>query len=193
MKKLGIKFYTSILLLALLVCPAINSNSQAFEVGDKLINAGIGIGATWYSGTWYKTTLPPVFVSADIGFKDDIGPGVLGLGGYVGMSSYKYEYTWYGGDNWGWKYTSVIVGARGTYHMDWVENLDTYGGLLLGFNIITSKVFGDQTYITGSASGSGIAYSFFVGGRYFLSDNFALMAELGYGIAYLSLGITLGL
>ena len=72
MKKLGIKLYVSILLLALLVCPAMNTNSQEFEVGDKLINAGIGIGSTLYSGTFYKSTLPPIFVSADIGFKDDL-------------------------------------------------------------------------------------------------------------------------
>ncbi len=192
MKKLRVKLYSSILLLALIVCPAIKTHSQEFEVGDKLINAGIGFGSTWYTGTWYKTTLPPIFVSADIGFKDDIGPGVLGLGGYLGMSSYKYEATYYLG-NWGWKYTSIVIGARGTYHYDLVDNLDTYGGLLLGFRIISSKFFGDETWATGSASSSGIAYSFFVGGRYFFSDNFAVMAELGYGIAWLSIGVTIGL
>ena len=192
MKKLGIKLYASILLLALLACPAINTNSQEFEVGDKLINAGIGFGATWYSGTFYKTTLPPIFVSADVGFRDDIGPGVLGLGGYLGMSSYKYEYAYYLG-NWGWKYTSIVIAARGTYHYDLIDNLDTYGGVLLGFRILSAKFFGDETWSTGSASSSGLAYSFFVGGRYFLSDNFAVLAELGYGIAWLQLGITIGL
>jgi hypothetical protein len=191
MKKLRVKLYSMILLLALIVCPAIKTQSQEFEVGDKLINAGLGIGATWYSGSYYKTTLPPIFISADIGFKDDIGPGVIGLGGYLGMSSYKYEWTYL--YTWGWKYTSIIIGARGTYHYELVDNLDTYGGLLLGFNIITSKVYGDSQWVTGTASGSGLAYSFFVGGRYFISDNFGVMAELGYGIAYLSLGITLKL
>jgi hypothetical protein len=192
MKKLRVKLFSMILLLALIVCPAIKTQSQEFEVGDKLINAGVGFGATWYSGTYYKTSLPPIFVSADIGFKDDIGPGVLGLGGYLGMSSYKYEYTWLGG-SWGWKYTSVVIGARGTYHYELVDNLDTYGGVLLGVRILSSKVFGDEQWITGTASGSGLAYSFFVGGRYFFSDNFGVMAELGYGIAWLSVGVTIGL
>ena len=192
MKKLGIKLYASILLLALLVCPALNTNSQEFEVGDKLINAGIGFGATWYSGVGYKTTLPPIFVSGDIGFRDDIGPGVLGLGGYLGMSSYKWESTWLA-DTYGWKSTSIIIGARGTYHMDWVENFDTYGGLLLGFRIESDKSYGTWLGGYSSTAGSGLAYSFFVGGRYFLSDNFAVLAELGYGIAWLSLGITIGL
>lgn len=192
MKKLYSKLASCILLLVFLNLPAINSYSQLFNVGDKMINAGLGIGATWYSGAYYKTTLPPIFISGDVGFKDDIGPGVLGLGGYLGFSSYKYEVTSVLG-NWGWKYTSIIIGARGTYHMDLVDNLDTYGGLLLGYNILTFKEFGDQNWFTGSASSSGLAYSFFVGGRYFFSDSFGVMAELGYGIAWLSLGITLKL
>ncbi len=180
------------LLLTLMIRPSINTYSQSFEVGDKLVNAGLGLGATWYSGVYYKTTLPPVFISADVGFKDDIGPGVLGIGGYLGVSSYKYEYTYYLG-NWGWKYTSIVIGGRGTYHMDLVDNLDTYGGMLLGFRILSSKYFGDEDWATGSASSSGLAYSFFVGGRYFFSDNLGVMAELGYGIAWLSLGVTLKL
>ena len=192
MKKLRVKLYSMILLLALIVCPAIKTQSQEFEVGDKLINAGLGIGATWYSGTGYKTTLPPVFVSADVGFKDDIGPGVLGIGGYLGFSSYKWEATWLN-DTYGWKSTSIIIGARGTYHMDWVDNLDTYGGLLLGVRIESDKSYGTWFGDYSSTAGSGLAYSFFVGGRYFITDNFGVMAELGYGIAYLSLGISLKL
>jgi hypothetical protein len=192
MKKLYIKLAPCILLLAFLTRPAVNTYSQLFNVGDKMINAGIGIGRTYGIGTFYKTTLPPIFISGDYGFKDDIGPGVLGLGGYLGFSSYKYDVSGIWG-SWGWKYTSIIVGGRGTYHMEFIDDLDTYGGLLLGFNIISSKYFGDETWATTSASSSGIAYSFFVGGRYFFTDNLGVIAELGYGIAWLSLGITLKL
>ncbi len=192
MKKLYVKLAPCILLLAFLTRPAVNTYSQLFNVGDKLINAGLGIGATWYTGAYYKTTLPPIFISGDFGFKDDIGPGVLGLGGYLGLSSYKYDVSGIWG-NWGWKYTSIIIGGRGTYHMEFIDNLDTYGGLLLGYNIISSKYFGDENWVTGSATGSSLAYSFFVGGRYFFSENLGVMGELGYGIAWLSIGLTLKL
>jgi len=36
-------------------------------------------------------------------------------------------------------------------------------------------------------------YGFFVGGKYYLKDNLAIFGELGYSIAYLTVGITLKL
>ena len=75
--------------------------------------------------------------------------------------------------------------------MEFLDKLDTYGGLLLGFRIVSDKYFGDPGYdYGGSFTGSGLAYSFFVGGRYYLTDNIAVFGELGYGIAYLTIGAT---
>ncbi len=175
----------------LLTMSSLQAKSQIFAVGDKDINLGIGFGATWYSGAGYKTTIPPVSASLDIGLKDDIGPGVLGIGGYVGFSSYKWEYSYV--YTYGYKYTTFILGARGTYHMEFIDKLDTYGGLLLGFRLVSDKYFGDVGYTWSSGVGSGLAYSFFVGGKYFLADNIAIFGELGYGIAYLTIGATIRL
>jgi hypothetical protein len=174
--------------LSLLAFSSLQVNSQSFAVGDKDVNLGIGFGATWYSGVGYKSTIPPISASFDLGFKDDIGPGVLGIGGYLGFSSYKWEYSYL--YTYGYKYTTIILGARGTYHMQFIDKLDTYGGLLLGFRIVSSKYYGDTGYSYSGGAGSGLAYSFFVGGRYYLADNIAVFGELGYGIAYLTLGVT---
>ena len=46
-----------------------------------------------------------------------------------------------------------------------------------------------QVYFNASSSGLSIAW--FAGARYYFSDNFAVMAEIGYGVAYLNLGIAL--
>jgi len=65
-------------------------------------------------------------------------------------------------------------------------------GLLLGYNIATSKEFGSS--IPGydySYSAGGITWAGFIGGRYYFKDNLAVMAELGYGIAYLNIGVAL--
>jgi len=43
----------------------------------------------------------------------------------------------------------------------------------------------------GPIAGSGIAKAFYIGGRYYFTDNLAGMIELGYGIAYLNIGIAL--
>ena len=160
-----------------------------FRKDDKVLNLGIGFGSTLYTGRFYSTTVPPVSVSFELGFMDDlldIEDLSLGLGGYLGYTSSRYEYEFFG-SYWGWDYKSVIIGARGVLHYPLVEKLDTYSGLMLGYNVVTSKSFGAGG--TGSAAGSGVAYSWFAGGRYYFTSNLAGMVEIGYGIAYLNLGL----
>lgn len=174
------------LLLGVLV-----TDAQVVAKGDKFANFGIGIGSTLYSGVYYKGTVPPISVSGEYVIKDDLLDGklALGVGGYLGYSAYKYEYM-----NWGWKYSNIIIGPRGYAHYSFIDKLDTYTGLLLGYNISTSKEFGDVVpgWDYHSSSG-GIAWSWFIGGRYFFSDKLAAMAELGYGITYLNIGVALKL
>ena len=180
-----------ILLMFVVVCFALTqlvAQEPTFVKGDKALNIGIGLGSTLYSGTYYKSQIPPISASLEFGVVDNvIEKGVVGVGPYIGYSSYKYEYS-----GWGWKYTNIIIGARGNFHYPLVNKLDTYTGLLLGYNVASSKEFGDV--IPGwdySYSAGGIAWSWFIGGRYYFKETFAVMAELGYGIAYLNLGIAL--
>lgn len=176
-----------------LILPFAPVKAQVFDQGDIVISAGLGIGATYYTGTHYKTTIPPIFVSGDYCLRVGLGPGNLGVGGYIGFNSYKWEYTYVGGE-WGYKYTTFIIGPRGTYHfVDLVDNLDLYGGLLLGARIVSAKEYGDYLGYNYSANSSGVAYSFFGGARYYFTPNFGVMAELGYGIAYLSIAASLKL
>ncbi len=159
-----------------------------FSKGDKVLNLGLGLGSTLYSGTYYKSQIPPLSASFEVGVADNIlEKGVIGVGGYIGYSSYKYKYS-----GWGWKYSNMIIGVRGNFHYPLVDKLDTYTGLLLGYNIASSKEFG--TAILGydyDTSSGGPAYAWFVGARYYFKDTFAVMAELGYGITYLNLGVSL--
>lgn len=163
------------------------AQDPTFVKGDKVLNLGIGIGSTWYSGTFYQGQVPPVSASLEFGVADNIlEEGVIGVGPYVGYSSYKYE-----NSGWGWKYSNIILGVRGVFHYPLVEKLDTYVGLLLGYNIITAEEFGIQTGTDFSASSSGLMTAGYVGARYYFTDSFGVMAELGYGITYLNLGVAL--
>jgi hypothetical protein len=64
-----------------------------FLKGDKVLNLGIGLGSTLYSGTYYKSQVPPVSASLEIGVAENIlEKGSIGVGHYLGYSSYKYEY-----------------------------------------------------------------------------------------------------
>jgi len=162
------------------------AQEPTFVKGDKVLNLGIGLGSTLYSGSYYKSAIPPISASLEFGVVDNVlEKGAIGVGPYFGYSSYKYDYL-----TSGWKYSNMILGLKGNFHYPLVDKLDTYTGLLLGYNIVTSKWTG-----TGSedltASSSGIAWSWFVGGRYYFKETFGVMAELGYGIAYLTLGIAL--
>ncbi len=164
---------------------------STFLAGDIVVNAGLGIGSTLYRGRYYNTTIPPISLSVEYGAVDDfiVEDLTLGIGGYLGFSSSRYRWSGFGAE-YGWDYNNIIVGGRGAVHYPLVENLDTYTGLMLGFNIVTSKSYGTTV---GSASSGGLIYSWFAGGRYYLNDRFALMGELGYGIAYLTIGASIKL
>ena len=161
---------------------------STFNKGDKVLNLGIGFGTGLYSGSYYKTSVPPISASFEVGVKDGvIDKGSIGVGAYVAYAAHKYDYL-----GWGWKYSNLIIGARGSFHYPLVNKLDTYTGLVLGYNIVTAKEFG--TSVLGydySASSSGLTYAWFVGARYYFSQAFGVMAELGVGITYLNIGVSL--
>lgn len=188
MKKILIIF-----LLSIFTLPFVAAQDNMFLVGDKVVNLGIGLGSSLYSGSFYKSSVPPVSISFEKGIMDGVlEKGVIGVGGYLGYSSYKSEYSFFG-DAYGWKYTNIILGARGSFHYPLVDKLDTYGGVIVGFNIATSKGYGDFGTYADPYSGGGLVFSPYVGGRYYFTEKIAAMAELGYGISYLNLGIAIKL
>jgi len=186
MKKIGTLLFIALLALNL------TAQDNMFEKGDKVVNLGIGIGSVLYTGSGYTSSIPPISASFEVGVKDDVlDVGSIGVGGYLGYASSKWEY---GSFNYGYKYTNIILGARGTFHYPLVDNLDTYTGIMLGFNIVSAKEFGDLPSENNfSTSDSEPIFSWYAGGRYYFNDKFAAMAEIGYGIAWLNLGVALKL
>ena len=185
------KIFILSLMLALFL-PFAPLQAQTFDQGDKVLSFGLGLGSTYVAwNSYYKMSVPPVFVAGDYCLREDLGPGNLGVGGILAYSAYKYHYN-YGTYVYGWKYTTFIIGARGTYHFtDLVEQLDLYGGVVLGAKIVTSKEFGDTFGTNYTANSSGVLYDLFAGARYYFTDNFGVMGELGYGIAWLKIGVSL--
>ena len=177
-------------LVVLMFCVAfsVGVNAQnVFSKGDNNLNLGVGIGSVLGGTSGYSTTTPPLSVSYERGIVDHLfdDKSTLGIGAYLGYVANKYDF----GGGYGWKYSHTIVGARGALHYQLVDKLDTYGGLMLGYNIVTSSWYGSQQNV-GSASGSALGWSLFLGGRYYFTDNIGAFAELGYGIAYLQLGVS---
>lgn len=185
MKKLFI-----ILAVTLLAQKSFAEQDTTFVLGDRVFNFSIGLGSALYSGNYYKQTIPPLAISYEKAKEEDflIEDLTLGLGGYFSYGQYKWNYS----DDWGYRYNHVIIGARAVLHYPLVEKLDLYTGLFVGAKIILAKEYGSYSgNYNYTRSRSGVAYDWFIGGRYYFKENMALLAELGFGITYFNIGIAI--
>jgi hypothetical protein len=181
MKKLLISFAAVYFAITQLV-----AQEPAFIKGNKVVNLGLGIGSNLYRET-YNTIVPPVSASLEVGVANHIlEKGEIGVGGYLAASKYKYEFS-----NKGWKTSELIIGARGNFHYPLIIKLDTYTGLMLGYRILSTEYFGGFGNENYTGSSNGLIWAWFLGARYYFSERLAAMLELGYGVAYLNLGVAL--
>lgn len=178
-----------ILALSAAAC-TVRGQESTFNEGDVVINAGIGFGSTIYSGRFYSVQLPPVSVSGEYALtadfiEEDI---TLGVGGYIGYSRSRFRAGPRGPNEYGWHYNYTIIGLRGALHYPLLDDLDTYGGVMLSLNSLSSSSFGNVPADL-SPESSGVGLSLFVGGRYYFRENIAAMAEVGWGVTFLNLGV----
>jgi hypothetical protein len=160
------------------------ADAQA-KKGESVITAGLGLG---YPGIYGTSGMPPIFAS----FDHAVIPNVT-VGGIVSFSTSKYE--WGGIADYKWSYTYIFIGARGAYHFadqfKDLKNTDLYGGLTLGYSIVSAKFDGkDERAYPYNAGGGYFGIGFYVGGRYFFSPKWAATAELGYDIGFFKIGIS---
>lgn len=142
--------------------------------GSKDLNIGVGLGSTLGGGL-------PIGASFDVGFNENIA-----IGGYAGYAGYSQDFGFFKAN-----YSYILLGARGTYHIELVENVDTYAGLMLGYNVASVSIDGGGA--GNVAAGGGFLWGGIIGARYMFSDKFGGMAELGNGIAWLQIGLTVKL
>lgn len=181
------------LLAFLLFFSAFTMNAQTpFSKGDKVVNIGIGLGTFGVTGS---TSIPPISASLDYGVKDNLfdEKSSLSVGGYTGYYSSKSSFT-SGSHNYGYKYSYFILGGRAAVHYDFIKKLDTYAGLMLGYNIVKSKYYGHE--FSGSPKAEnigGFTYSGYIGARYYFNQKFAAFLELGYGVSAAEIGVAIKL
>jgi hypothetical protein len=160
------------------------AQTPTFNKGDKVLNLGIiGLGSSTYSGFNLSYLLSTSF---EVGIIDNIlKKACIGVGGFLGYSTYKNNY--YLSD---YRYSNLIIGGRGTFHYPLVNKLDTYAGLMLGYDIGSYHYLGSGSAPNYDPSLGGFVSILNAGARYYFSKNFAAMSELGlgYGSVYLSFG-----
>jgi len=154
--------------------------AQEFNKGTNVINAGVGLGGS-YNIYASPTQSPVISASFERGIWEVPGPGVVSLGAYLGFKTYKYS------NNDKWSYT--IIGFRGAYHYNGLEvdNLDVYGGVMASYNLLS---YDDNVYGGFGSYGSRPSATAYVGGRWYFAENFGVFVEAGYGVAYLTAGIS---
>lgn len=163
-------------------------NAQTVRRGDKIVNIGVGV-ATYNR----NIVFPPLSVSLDYGVKDRLfdNKSSLTLGGYVGYYSNRSDEYIRDGHSYRWRYSNFLIGFRGALHYEFLSQLDTYVGAMLGYNIVTSKFYSTGAVVPDrAASGSGTDISAFLGAKYYFTRKFALFGEVGYGISAVRLGVT---
>lgn len=167
----------TIIYLAITICTTTAVMAQEFEVGTNVVNAGVGFGG-YYGRNYSTSSQSPLFsASYERGIWEVPGPGVVSLGGYFGRKTFKYNSV---NSDYNWSYN--IIGVRGAYHYNGleVEHLDVYAGIMASFNIYTGDTYNDYASRPSATA--------FIGGRWFFADNFAVYAEGGYGVAFLTVG-----
>ncbi len=71
----------------------VNARAQSFQEGTNVLGVGFGIGGNYgigFTGSGVKQS-PAIALHFDHGM-GDLGPGIWGLGGFLGYKSYGYEY-----------------------------------------------------------------------------------------------------
>lgn len=158
-----------------------------FTKGKTDLSFGVGFGTHWHHSEAY-TTVPLFSVNVDHALRDDIGPGVIGVGGYIGYEKFRDEFA---GGEYGFNYASVIFMGRATYHYQFIENFDTYTGIGLGLRFENQAQFGIHPNGLDETGNSVFpSASLFIGGRYFFTETTAAFAEVSLGVSYLTLGVT---
>lgn len=169
----------SLLVIAVLFLSAGLSAQTIFAKGDKVASFGFGLGSNLNDWAGLKVVLPPIAASFEYGIVDGLinGNASIGVGGTLAYARSK------GKHDSDLKANSFVIGAKGSFHYQFVDKLDTYGGLMLGFKLEKAE------YGSWDDDNNELALSIYVGARYYFTENFAAYGELGYGIAVLQLGV----
>jgi hypothetical protein len=187
-----------------------NSSEKCFNENTHVMNFGVGFGNnnyyTAYRGNGYHYKSSPAFsFSYEQAFRKKLGPGFLGLGAYLGYqgasSTYNYHWDKNGYDNnyyYKNSWNNFMVAARGAYHFDFLNSkrAEVYFGALAGLRIQSYQyeTNNPDPYAVNYSVNSGRVFptfSVFAGARWYFVKNVALFAEAGYGISYLTGGLSI--
>lgn len=177
------KIIIALFAVALLASSQITVKAQAFENGSMVANAGLGFGWYNYSYGFGVSSFPALSLSLEKGVKE-LDFGVLSIGGIAGFKHGSWK--GFGIDG---SYNDIVVAARAAVHIDLLkmENVDTYGGAALGIRAHNEN-YPYSAYVNDDYVRP--LWGLYAGGRYYFTDKLAGFGEVGFGLGYLTLGLS---
>jgi hypothetical protein len=152
----------------LLTIPFVGYSQPYFEAGKSYFGPSIGLS--------FLGSTPEFGLNYEYGMKMEFG--TIGIGGLFRYWGYSEDY--YFGK---WKYTNILIGAQGNYHlkMDPGSKLDPWVGLILGYDASSVSYDGPSGYNYASPTSGGLVLNVQGGARYWFSPTIAVRASVGYG------------
>lgn len=181
-----------ICLAAIAVVFSFNTHAQSIEDNDNVLSLGIGIGSFYKASDKYNKESPTLGLTYERILPLDWERAVIGVGCYGGVRSLVSKNS--GGFLYYDKhYTFIIGGLRASLHYnEWFRSydLDSYAGIMFSYCVLSlpdRSDFAAETEIPNKTSGTGP--SIFAGIRYYPDKMWAVYAEAGFGLSYLTIGV----
>lgn len=183
---------STIAILGLSVFSANAQNQDTFVKNDKIVSVGVGL----FGHSLGKLTIPPITAAFEYGVVDNLfknGNGSIGIGAKGGYYQVGYK-----NETGSVTSHSGLVGGIATLHYQFIPRLDTYAGLFLGAYLggastkIKENNLGAEVTVPGKNStvNATFGWGLHLGARYYITNQFAINGELGYGYSILNLGVT---
>jgi hypothetical protein len=156
-----------------LTIPFVAFSQQYWEAGKSYVGPSIGLS--------FLGSTPEFGANYEYGMKMEFG--TVGIGGIFRYWGYSEDWGGFGGSAYKWKYTNILIGAQGNYHlkMEPGSKLDPYVGLILGYDASSVSYDGPAGYNYSSPTSGGLVLNAHGGCRYFISPTLALVGSIGYG------------
>ncbi len=169
-----------VIALMALVCVPSLLNAQAFEKGGNYIHAGFGV---------QPYSIGPISFGYEKGISNIVGIGRFGVGGVIAHEFFNYSSTILGSSGLTQNRTTLM--GRCAYHFDFnIDKMDVYAGVAVAVQYRGDIKSKNSGIVFSDNSARIFPYpSVFGGIRYYFADQFAVFAEVGYGLGYLSGGI----
>lgn len=163
--------------------------AQTANKRQLTLQAGIGLVPTYFMDN-SKTLVPPL--SLTINYK--INP-VLSIGAFGAHSSSRSANSiLQDGSVYNLQNDSWIGGLRVAAHSTTFDNFDIYGGFSVAYQLpdVQTNVVnpGEQRIPDTRVPDNKVLYAGFIGTSAYLTENFGLFGEVGYGISLLTVGLT---